>query len=262
MIDNEPGTIAALVGARLTRVTASRHPRQSATAPPLSHLWLHLEGLGPVLFRTPGNGLSFRAAEAGTTEATEATEATRASGTADDPPDLPLTRFLGQSIRSVAAIEYRDIRNDPDNLDGPDDQNDRTAFTAGLALGFEGGRVRLLGLDGALLVVGPGEHLGSTEARLHEDTTLVRVVWTCSSHPSQWDAWTAGGRYLYFHYRRGEGSVEHFPGGPDPDTWDQEGSGLLARWQDGSRGGAIGLAEFVALAGLRLAPNAELLDGR
>ncbi|MFB8203475.1 hypothetical protein [Kitasatospora purpeofusca] len=155
-----------------------------------------------------------------------------------------------------------------DRVPGGRDRLDRTAsttgtaFTAGHALGFEGGRVRLLGLDGALLVVGPEEHLGGIEARLHEDTALARVVWTCSSSPSQWNAWTTGGRYLYFRYRHGEGSVEHFPGGPDPDTWDEEGSGLLARWHDGSRGGAIDLADFLVLAGLRPAPNSEVLDGR
>ncbi|WP_405003511.1 hypothetical protein OHV13_03115 [Kitasatospora purpeofusca] len=237
MIDEEPVTTADLVGARLTRVTAARHHRRPVTAPQLSHLWLHLEGLGPVLFRSPGSGLSFRADAAGATDGTTTT----------DPADLPLTRFLGQSIRSVGAIEYRD---------------GGSAFTAGLALGFEGGRVRLLGLDGALLVVGPEEHLGGVEARLHEDTALARVVWTCSSSPSQWDAWTTGGRYLYFRYRHGEGSVEHFPGGPDPDTWVEEGSGLLARWHDGSRGGAIDLADFLVPAGLRLAPNSEVLDGR
>ncbi|WP_406095043.1 hypothetical protein [Kitasatospora purpeofusca] len=194
-----------------------------------------------MLFRTPGSGLSFQA------DATGATDESAASGTTADPTDLPLTRFLGQPIRSVGAVEYRD---------------GRTAFTAGLALGFEGGRVRLLGLDGALLVVGPEEHLGGVEARLHEDTTLARVVWTCSSSPSQWSAWTTGGRYLYFRYRHGEGSVEHFPGGPDPDTWDEEGSGLLARWHDGSRRGEIDLADLLVLAGLRLAPNSEVLDGR
>ncbi len=102
---------------------------------------------------------------------------------------------------------------------------------------------------------------GGIEARLHEDTALARVVWTCSS-PSQWNAWTTGGRYLYFRYRHGEGSVEHFPGGPDPDTWDEEGSGLFARWHDGSRRGEIGLTDFLVLAGLRLAPNSEVLDGR
>ncbi|MFD4910491.1 hypothetical protein [Kitasatospora purpeofusca] len=57
MIDEEPVTIADLVGTRLTRVTAARHQQQSATAPQLSHLRLHPEHLGPVLFRTPGDGL-------------------------------------------------------------------------------------------------------------------------------------------------------------------------------------------------------------
>ncbi|MFD8697797.1 hypothetical protein [Kitasatospora purpeofusca] len=250
MIDEEPVTAADLVGNRLTRVTAALQDRRSATAPQLSHLWLHLEDLGPVLVRSPGTGLSFRAADA--------TEAPDGAGTTTDPADLPLTRFLGQPIRSVSTIEYQEGGTASTGTAS----TTGTAFTAGLALGFEGGRVRLLGLDGALLVVGPEEHLGGIEARLHEDTALARVVWTCSSSPSQWDAWTTGGRYLYFRYRHGEGSVEHFPGGPDPDTWDEEGSGLLARWHDGSRGGAIDLADFLVLAGLRPAPNSEVLDGR
>ncbi|MFJ4094642.1 hypothetical protein ACIPYS_23910 [Kitasatospora sp. NPDC089913] len=272
--DEEHVTTADLVGARLTRVTTARRHRQSATASQLSHLWLHLEDLGPVLFRTSDSGLSFRADPTGTTDAPGPTRAGNTpgpTGTANtldptgdpaDPADPPLTRFVGQSIRSVHAIEYRGDQDGRRGQDDQDRQDDRTAFTAGLALGFEGGRVRLLGLDGALLTVGPEEHLGGVEDRLHEDTVLARVVRTCSSHPSQWDAWTTGGRYLYFRYRHGEGSVEHFPGGPDPDTWDEEGSGLLARWQDGSRGGAIDLADFLAPAGLRLAPNSEVLDGR
>ncbi|MFJ4667946.1 hypothetical protein [Kitasatospora purpeofusca] len=250
MIDEEPVTAADLVGTRLTRVTAALQDRQSATAPELSHLWLHLEDLGPVLVRSPGTGLSFRAADT--------TGAPDGAGTTTDPADLPLTRFLGQPIRSVSAIEYRDAGTASTGTALPTG----AAFTAGLALGFEGGRARLLGLDGALLVVGPEGHLGGIEARLHEDTALARVVRTCSSSPSQWNAWTTGGRYLYFRYRHGEGSVEHFPGGPDADTWDEEGSGLLARWHDGSRGGAIDLADFLVLAGLRLAPNSEVLDGR
>ncbi|WP_082558742.1 hypothetical protein [Kitasatospora sp. MBT66] len=257
MIDQEPVAAADLVGARLTRVTAALQDRQSATAPQLSHLWLHLEDLGPVLVRSPGTGLSFRAADV--------TGVPAGAGTTTDPADLPLTRFLGRPIRSVSTIEYREggtATTTGTALPSGTALPTGTAFTAGLALGFEGGRVRLLGLDGALLVVGPEEHLGGVEARLHEDTALARVVWTCSSSPSQWNAWTTGGRYLYFRYRHGEGSVEHFPGGPDPDTWDEEGSGLLARWHDGSRGGAIDLVDFLVLASLRLAPNSEVLDGR
>ncbi|MEK2489976.1 hypothetical protein WN990_10470 [Kitasatospora purpeofusca] len=72
-------------------------------------------------------------------------------------------------------------------------------------------------LDGALLVVGPDEHLGG---------------------------------------------IEHFPGGPDPDAWDEEGSGLLVRWHDGSRRGEVGPAGFVTLVGLRIAPNSKVLEGR
>ncbi|MEU6968519.1 hypothetical protein AB0A71_12390 [Kitasatospora aureofaciens] len=46
-----------LAGRRLMKVTTSWHPYQE-TEPSLLHLWLHLDGLGPVRFHTPGDGLS------------------------------------------------------------------------------------------------------------------------------------------------------------------------------------------------------------
>ncbi|WP_255369534.1 hypothetical protein [Kitasatospora sp. MBT63] len=37
---------------------------------------------------------------------------------------------------------------------------------------------------------------------------LARVVLTSPTNPSQWDAWTGDGQYLYLRYRHGVGSVE------------------------------------------------------
>ncbi|ANZ14279.1 hypothetical protein SNOUR_04795 [Streptomyces noursei ATCC 11455] len=91
-----------------------------------------------------------------------------------------MTRFVGQSIRSVREIRYGDGRVD---------------FTAGLTLQFRTGSVRLLGLDDDL-VIAHDQHLGTVEAhltveaQLHDDVSLARVVQTCGGCPSPWDAWT------------------------------------------------------------------------
>ena len=85
---------------------------------------------------------------------------------------------------------------------------------------------------------------------------LVRTVRTCHAVPSQWDAWTEQGQYLYLRYRHGVGSVEAFPS-EDPDTWGDTRP-PLAEWNDGTGSGHIDLAEFLAAAGLELAPDAEV----
>lgn len=93
-----------------------------------------------------------------------------------------------------------------------------------------------------------------------EDLILVRVVQTCSAHPSQWDAWTAEGQYLYLRYRHGEGCVERHPG-PDidtPDSWNEGLSELMVEWDDGTGSGAISLEAFLAASGLVLAPGASV----
>lgn len=90
--------------------------------------------------------------------------------------------------------------------------------------------------------------------------TLARVVQTCSGYPSQWDAWTVEGQYLYLRYRHGVGTVERHPS-DCVDTWDGEESELLAEWDDGTDGGVIDIADFVLAAGLRLSPGAEVSGG-
>ncbi|MFF1597841.1 hypothetical protein ACFVYV_10140 [Streptomyces mirabilis] len=83
------------------------------------------------------------------------------------------------------------------------------------------------------------------------------MVQTSGGFPSQWDAWTTGGQYLYLRYRHGEGTVEQHPS-EDTDTWDGEESRLWTKWDDGTDGGHIELTHFLTLAGLRLASTAEI----
>ncbi|MGV9894432.1 hypothetical protein [Streptomyces tendae] len=94
-----------------------------------------------------------------------------------------------------------------------------------------------------------------------EGRKLARVVQTWAAYPSQWDAWTAGGQYLYRRYRHGEGCVEWHPA-PDFDdsleSWNEGRSGLLIEWDDGTGCGVISLEDFLAAAGLALATGASV----
>ncbi|MET9567319.1 hypothetical protein [Streptomyces tauricus] len=107
------------------------------------------------------------------------------------------------------------------------------------------------------LLISHNQHLGAVETHLHEDVTLARVVQTSGSCPSQWDAWTTTGQYLYLRYRHGEGTVEQHPS-EDVDTWDGDESRLWTSWDDGTDGGQIELTDFFVTARLRLAPDAEV----
>ncbi|MFF4922084.1 hypothetical protein ACFY4B_16010 [Kitasatospora sp. NPDC001261] len=94
-----------------------------------------------------------------------------------------------------------------------------------------------------------------------EGRRLIRVVQTCSAGPSQWDAWTVDGQYLYLRYRHGEGCVEWHPDPgfyDSPESWNEGRSGLLVEWDDGTDGGVISLEDFLAAAGLVLAPGASV----
>lgn len=87
---------------------------------------------------------------------------------------------------------------------------------------------------------------------------LARVVETCRACPSQWDAWTVDGQYLYLRYRHGIGSVEAQPS-HDPDTWDLDVPPLV-EWDDDTGNGDISLTEFLEKAGLRLATLASVVS--
>ncbi|MFJ9447420.1 hypothetical protein ACIRRH_37100 [Kitasatospora sp. NPDC101235] len=176
MIDDEELFAADLIGRRLLKVTTAWH-HYADDDPSLVHLWLHLEGLGPVLFHTPSTGVSLRADQP---HGPYSMEEHGSVSVTDDSPDVPVTRFVGRPIRSVRQIGYND---------------GRVSFTAGLTLQFPGGSIRLLGLVDDLLIA-HDQHLGTVEAHLHEDVTLARVVQTSGGCPSQWDAWTTTGQYL------------------------------------------------------------------
>lgn len=90
----------------------------------------------------------------------------------------------------------------------------------------------------------------------------MRVVQTCSAYPPPWDAWTADGQYLYLRYRHGVGCVE-WHSGPDgdadtADSWNEDLSGLLVEWTDGTGSGVVSLEDFLAAAGLVPAPDASV----
>lgn len=88
--------------------------------------------------------------------------------------------------------------------------------------------------------------------------TIVKAVQTCEACPSQWDAWTDTGQYLYLRYRWGVGTAEEFDS-PDPETWDTYPATPIAEFDTGEEyGGEISLTEFCQRAGLTLAPDAEL----
>ncbi|MFD6279954.1 hypothetical protein ACFWFI_30965 [Streptomyces sp. NPDC060209] len=224
MTDDEELYTSDLLGRRLLGVTTSG---DRPAAP--SHLWLHFEELGAVRFDALESGLSMGA------------DPSACAVSATDGQDVPLNRFAGLRVRSVREVRYRN---------GPVDR------ACGLTFHFADGEFRVLALDGELLVAHDG-HLGAVEAHLYEDVTLAQVVRTCLACPSQWDAWTTNGQYLYLRYRHGEGTVEQHPS-EDSDTWDGEGSRLLTLWDDGTDGGEIALPDFLAAAGLRLAPDAEV----
>lgn len=92
---------------------------------------------------------------------------------------------------------------------------------------------------------------------------LARVVQTLIACPSQWDAWTTSGEYLYLRYRFGRGTVDAY-GGSDLDTWARVPDGRIAQFGEGwavrSMDGEITLAEFCERAGLVLAPGAEVTE--
>lgn len=93
--------------------------------------------------------------------------------------------------------------------------------------------------------------------------TITRAVQTCPSVPSQWDAWTDTGQYLYLRYRFGHGTVDDYPSA-EMDTWDRVPEGRLACFGDcfprQGFDGEIELAEFCAQAGLVLAKDAVVVS--
>ncbi|MFJ5135923.1 hypothetical protein [Streptomyces sp. NPDC088707] len=144
-----------LVGRRLLKVTTSWHHYEE-TEPSLLHMWLHMDGVGPVRFHTPGDGLSMEVDQPhGPYDMDEYGHTT----VEDDLPDFPMTRFVGRQILSTREIRYRH-----DHLD----------FAVGIALRFARGSIRVLNLADEIILA-YDQHLGPVEAHLHEAMTPADV---------------------------------------------------------------------------------------
>lgn len=237
MTDDEELYASDLLGRRLLEVTA-----EGGTPARPSRLRLHVEEVGAVLLRAAGPGLSLSAdpgAGAGAGDGAgmdaDAVPVTGGQGCA------PVRRFVGLPIRSVREVRHRDGRVDR---------------ACGLAFRFADGGFRVLVLDEARPRARPAPRCRRGAPARGRDPGAGRP--DLSGLPSQWDAWTTDGQYLYLRYRHGEGSVDQHPS-EDTDTWDVgDGSRLLTLWDDGTDGGEIALPDFLAAAGLRLAPDAEV----
>ena len=77
--------------------------------------------------------------------------------------------------------------------------------------------------------------------------------------PSQWDAWTDTGEYLYLRFRHSTGVARREPS-PDTDTWAWpiSADNVVARFEtEGEDDGVIGLDEFCQRAGLTLCERVD-----
>ncbi|WP_327308692.1 hypothetical protein OG730_38765 [Streptomyces sp. NBC_01298] len=140
-----------LVGRHLLKVTTSWHHYQE-TEPSLLHMWLHMEGLGPVRFHTPGDGLSL---EIDRPHGPYGMDEYGRTTVEEDLPDFPMTRFVGRRILAVREIRYR---------------HDTYDFAVGVTVRFPGGTIRILNLADEI-VLAHDQHLGPVEAHLHETAT-------------------------------------------------------------------------------------------
>ncbi|MEH0552570.1 hypothetical protein [Streptomyces sp. B21-101] len=88
---------------------------------------------------------------------------------------------------------------------------------------------------------------------------LARVVRTCTACPSQWNAWTVDGQYLYLRYRSGIGTVDAYDSA-DYEAWTRIPDGGVARFDTGDRSdGDMSLVEFCQRAGLEFAAHCVLV---
>ncbi|AWI29593.1 hypothetical protein [Streptomyces tirandamycinicus] len=142
-----------LIGRRLLKVTTSWHHYQE-TEPSLLHMWLHMDGLGPVRFHTRDDGLSLEIDEPhGPYDISECGHTT----VEDDLPDFPMTRFIGLRILSVREIRYRSGRHD---------------YAVGNTFQFPNGTIRVLDFADDI-VLAHDRDLGPVEEHLHETTALT-----------------------------------------------------------------------------------------
>jgi hypothetical protein len=78
---------------------------------------------------------------------------------------------------------------------------------------------------------------------------IVKAVQTCWACPSQWDAWTDEGQYLYLRFRHGVGTVEEQPS-PDLSSWADDLP--VIEFTHEELDGSISLKEFAVRAHLAL----------
>ncbi|MFF8406932.1 hypothetical protein ACF06P_35555 [Streptomyces sp. NPDC015684] len=95
--------------------------------------------------------------------------------------------------------------------------------------------------------------------RANSPLVLARAERTCEALPSQWNAWTVDGQYLYLRYRSGIGTVDAYDT-EDSEQWTQPPDGRVAMFDTGSYfDGEMDLPEFCERAGLQLAADAEVI---
>jgi hypothetical protein len=85
---------------------------------------------------------------------------------------------------------------------------------------------------------------------------IVKAVQTCWACPSQWDAWTDTGQYLYLRYRYGHGTVTAFEG-PNWEEWTRRDAPLAEFSTCNPWDGIISLQAFAEKAGLTLSDDLE-----
>ncbi|MEV4575933.1 hypothetical protein AB0K16_22075 [Nonomuraea jabiensis] len=79
----------------------------------------------------------------------------------------------------------------------------------------------------------------------------MKVVQTCSACPSQWDAWTADGDYIYMRYRGGYGYAK------------SNRHGYIAEFTHGDYlDSYMTLEDFLEKSGLSLANSTDISYGR
>lgn len=77
---------------------------------------------------------------------------------------------------------------------------------------------------------------------------IVKAKQTCWYCPSQWDAWTAEGRYIHLRYRYGQGIATYYD---SPDS--NEGANQHIKFYHGDPlDGVISLEDFCIQAGIEL----------
>lgn len=122
-----------------------------------------------------------------------------------------------------------------------------------------GESVHVASRDGLRCIGGPEHACTLPPFRPEQPVVLARVERTVSSHPSQWNAWTVDGQYLYLRYRHGIGTVDAHES-EDSSKWVNTPDGRLAAFDTGQTyDGEISLADFCERAGLQVADDAEVI---